>query len=122
MPHCAEIKNGKVERVIVVQETYGTLTCEQWCEKTYGGEWKQCSYNTYGGKHKLGGTPLRKNYPGIGYVYDKDRDAFIPPKPPYESWIFDEETCNWKAPKEKLKDKDYRWDESKTDWVEMKTL
>ena len=47
--------------------------------------WKQTSYNTYGGVHKLGGTPFRKNFAGIGYTYDETRDAFIPPKP-YTSW------------------------------------
>src|SRR5210317_587144 len=56
--------------------------------------WKQTSYNTFGGVHQLGGTPLRKNYAGIGFTYDEDRDAFIPPKP-YPSWILNEETCNW---------------------------
>jgi hypothetical protein len=59
--------------------------------------WKQTSYNTNEGIHKLGGTPFRKNYAGIGYTYDEDRDAFIPPKP-FNSWILNETTCNWEAP------------------------
>ena len=58
---------------------------------------KQTSYNTYGGVHKLGGTPFRKNYAGINFTYDQTRDAFIPPKP-YNSWVLVEETCRWKAP------------------------
>ena len=56
--------------------------------------WKQTSYNTHGGVHDNGGTPLRKNHAGIGYTYDEDRDAFIPPKP-FNSWILNEDTCLW---------------------------
>jgi hypothetical protein len=59
--------------------------------------WKQTSYNTRGGIHNNNGTPLRKNHAGIGYTYDETRDAFIPPKP-YNSWILNEDTCNWEAP------------------------
>jgi hypothetical protein len=60
--------------------------------------WKQTSYNTVAGVHLLGKTPLRKNHAGIGYVYDEDRDAFIPKKP-FNSWILNEDTCLWEAPK-----------------------
>jgi len=59
--------------------------------------WKQTSYNTRGGVHLIGGTPFRKNHAGIGFTYDEDRDAFIPPKP-YASWILNEDTCQWEAP------------------------
>ena len=62
-----------------------------------GDVYKQTSYNTHGGVHSNGGTPFRKNYAGLGYTYDKDRDAFIPPKP-YASWVLDETTCLWNAP------------------------
>lgn len=58
---------------------------------------EKCSYNTQGGVHKEGGTPYRKNYPGIGYTWDEDRDAFYAPKP-HNSWILDENTCLWNAP------------------------
>ena len=86
--------------------------------------WKQTSYNTYGGVHKLGGTPLRKNHAGIGYTYDEDRDAFIPKKP-YASWILNEETCHWEAPvampTTELEDNQYySWNESILNW-EIKT-
>jgi len=78
--------------------------------------WKQTSYNTYAGEHKLDGTPLRKNYAGIGYTYDEDRDAFIPPKP-YSSWVLDEETCNWEAPVVYPDDgKFYNWNETNQTW------
>jgi len=81
--------------------------------------WVQCSYNTQKGIHLLGGTPFRKNYPGIGFKYDEDRDAFIPPKPNlFPSWIIDEDTCTWKAPVEKPTDEQkYIWNESTQEWT-----
>ena len=81
--------------------------------------WKQTSYNTSGGVHKLGGTPLRKNHAGIGFTYDEDRDAFIP-KQPYNSWTLNESTCQWEAPSAKPDDgKKYIWNESTTSWDEI---
>jgi hypothetical protein len=78
--------------------------------------WKQTSYNTHGGVHKLGGTPLRKNHAGIGMTYDEDRDAFIPPKP-FKSWILNEHTCLWNAPVAKPNDeKSYNWNEQTLSW------
>ena len=62
-----------------------------------GGTWIQTSYNTHGGQHSEGGTPLRKNYAGIGYTYDPARDAFIPPQPD-PTWTLNEDTCLWEAP------------------------
>jgi hypothetical protein len=83
--------------------------------------WKQTSYNTIGGVHQLGGTPFRKNYAGIGYTYDEDRDAFIP-KQPYPSWTLNETTCNWKAPIPYPDDgKRYDWNESTKNWDEVVT-
>jgi hypothetical protein len=78
--------------------------------------WVQTSYNTIGGVHKLGGTPLRKNHAGIGYTYDEDRDAFIPKKP-FASWILNETTCLWEAPVAYPDDGNtYDWNESTTTW------
>jgi hypothetical protein len=85
--------------------------------------WKQTSYNTYGGVHKLGGTPLRKNHASIGYTYDEDRDAFIAPKP-YASWVLNEETCRWEAPipmpeltQEQIDNESgYKWNEENQSW------
>jgi len=78
--------------------------------------WKQTSYNTNGGVHKLGGTPFRKNHASKGYTYDEDRDAFIPPKP-YNSWILDENTCLWKAPIPYPNDENkYKWNEQNQSW------
>ena len=79
--------------------------------------WKQTSYNTNGGVHSLGGTPFRKNHAGIGYQYDLQRDAFIPPKP-YNSWVLNEETCNWNAPIAYPNDgQRYSWNEENQNWT-----
>ena len=81
--------------------------------------WKQTSYNTQGGVHKLDGTPFRKNYAGIGFTYDEDRDAFIP-KQPFNSWTLNEDTCLWEAPSAKPDDgKQYQWNEETTSWDEV---
>ena len=85
--------------------------------------WKQTSYNTHGGVHQLGGTPLRKNHAGIGYIYDEDRDVFIPPKP-FNSWVLNEDTCLWEAPipmpeltQEQIDNKNYyTWNETNQNW------
>jgi hypothetical protein len=78
--------------------------------------WKQTSYNTHGGVHSSGGTPLRKNHAGIGYTYDEDRDAFIPKKP-FNSWILNEDTCLWNPPVAYPQDNNqYRWNESTLSW------
>jgi hypothetical protein len=78
--------------------------------------WKQTSYNTIGGVHTKGGTPFRKNHSAIGYTYDEDRDAFIPKKT-YNSWILNEQTCNWEAPTPMPNDgKKYKWNETNLTW------
>ena len=78
--------------------------------------WKQTSYNTNGNVHFLGGNPFRKNFAGIGYTYDETRDAFIPIKP-YQSWVLNEQTCNWKAPIAYPNDEQkYYWNESTLSW------
>ena len=82
---------------------------------------KRTSYNTHGNVHSGGGTPFRKNYAGIGYKYDADRDAFIAPKP-FASWLLDDFTCQWKAPTPMPTDgKMYSWDEATTSWVETES-
>jgi hypothetical protein len=78
--------------------------------------WKQTSYNTSGGVHTLGGTPLRKNYAGIGFIYDEDRDAFIPKKP-FNSWVLNESTCLWESPIPYPQDNNkYKWNEQNQSW------
>ena len=79
--------------------------------------WKQTSYNTHGNVHSLGGTPFRKNHAGIGMTYDAQRDAFISPKP-YNSWLLNEQTCNWDAPVAKPNDNNiYSWNEETQSWT-----
>ena len=86
--------------------------------------WKQTSYNTRGGVHLTGGTPFRKNFAGIGFTYDQTRDAFIPPKPNYTSWLLNETTCQWEAPilmpqltQEQIdNDSGYEWNEQNQSW------
>ena len=110
MAHYAKIEDGFVTNVIVADQDF---------IDTQEGQWVQTSYNTYGGQHTLGGTPLRKNYAGIGHTYDSTRDAFIPPAP-YASWVLNEDTCMWEAPVVYPDDgKIYNWDESTTNWVEV---
>ena len=113
MSHFAKVRDGVVIQVLVAeQEFFDTFV------DSSPGEWIQTSYNTHGGVHTLGGTPLRKNYAGIGYTYDRVRDAFIPPKP-YASWVLNEETCLWDAPTPyPTNGKTYNWDENTQQWVE----
>lgn len=82
-----------------------------------GGEWVRTSYNTIKGVHLRGNIPVRKNFAGIGFTYDRDRDAFIPIKP-FNSWILDEETCIYCSPLPYPNDgKEYEWIEGKKKWV-----
>ena len=87
--------------------------------------WKRTSYNTTGNTHKLGGTPFRKNYAGVGHTYDEDRDAFIPPKP-HASWVLNETSCTYDAPVAYPNVTEYgdpakryriSWDETNTRWT-----
>lgn len=111
MAHFAKVNGGIVEQVIVAEpEFFDTFV------DTSAGEWIQTSYNTHGGQHPEG-RPLRKNFAGIGYTYDRERDAFIPPQP-YPSWVLNEDTCLWDAPVAMPEDGQvYDWDEATTSWV-----
>lgn len=121
MAHFAKVNNGVVEQVIVAEPEFFETFVD-----SSPGEWIQTSYNTRGGVHYTEGEPsadqtkaLRKNYAGIGYTYDAQRDAFIPPKP-YASWLLNEETCLWDAPVAYPTDGNrYQWDEATTSWVEV---
>lgn len=116
MAHYAKIQDNIVTQVIVAEQDFFNTFVD-----TSPGEWIQTSYNTHGGVHSLDGTPLRKNYAGIGFTYDRILDAFIPPKP-YTSWILDEETCLWNAPVEYPEDgKMYKWNEETVNWIEVQT-
>lgn len=113
MSHFAKVNNGIVEQVIVAEPEFFQTFVD-----SSPGEWIQTSYNTRGGQHPEG-RPLRKNYAGINYTYDRVRDAFIPPKP-YASWTLNEDTCLWDAPVAYPDDgKTYSWDEATTNWIEV---
>ena len=117
MAHFAQIdNNGVVLQVIVVanSDTADASGVEKehigaaFCEKLFGGTWKQTSYN----------GNFRKNYAGIGYTYRADIDAFVPPQP-FPSWTLNNDTAQWQAPVAMPTDgKRYRWDEATTSWVE----
>jgi hypothetical protein len=110
MSHFAKVENGVVTQVIVAEQDVID-------SGLFGTGWVQTSYNTHGNQHPEG-NPLRKNYAGIGYTYDSTRDAFIPQQP-YASWLLDETTCLWNSPTPMpTDDKQYRWDEPTTSWVE----
>lgn len=113
MSHFAKVENGIVTQVIVAEQDF--------IDTGLVGEpssWIQTSYNTYAGQHPEG-RPLRKNYAGIGYVYDAVRDAFYTPQP-YPSWVLNEETCIWTAPvamPEPQENTMYTWDEDNLTWT-----
>jgi len=113
MSHFAKVVDGVVTQVIVAEpEFFNTFV------DTSPGQWIQTSYNTHGGQHPEG-RPLRKNYAGVGFTYDAQRDAFIPPKP-YTSWVLNEDSCLWEAPAPYPDDGNvYRWDENTTSWVQL---
>lgn len=120
MAHYAFLnQNNIVTKVIVGKdETDTSYNWEQYYGEQQNQACKRTSYNTKGGVNINGGTPFRKNYAGIGYTYDEQMDAFIPPKP-YSSWLLNEETCLWDAPiPYPNNEKDYFWDESTVSWVE----
>jgi|TARA_R100000149_G_scaffold62809_1_gene33376 hypothetical protein len=121
MAHFAKLGTGDiVERVHVVSNDVATT--EQagidFLNELYNTRdvFKQTSYNTFGGEHKLGGTPFRKNYAIVGGRYDSSRDAFIPPKP-FNSWTLNETTCLWEPPTPYPEDdNNYRWNEETQQW------
>ena len=121
MAHFAKLKTGNiVERVEKVSNDVATTEQAgiEFLNNIYGENyiWKQTSYNTHAGVHKLGGTPFRKNFAGIGWKYDQYRDAFIPPKP-YSSWTLNETTCVWEAPVVYPTDGEkYTWNETNQTW------
>ena len=121
MAHFCELDSNNVVKQVIVVSNADTSTAQgeekesigiAFCERLLGGTWVKTSYN----------AKIRKNYAGIGYTYDKDRDAFIPPKP-YASWLLNETTCLWNAPMPYPTDlgtpnvpKMYTWNEETRTW------
>jgi hypothetical protein len=119
MAHWAEVDENNIVLRVSVGSNDAPDEGYQWLIDNLGGTWIKTSYNTYGGVNTAGGEPLRKNYAGIGYTYDPDRDAFIPPKP-FESWVLNEETCLWNSSIPKpTEDKLYDWNEDTLSWEEI---
>lgn len=114
MAHWAELNDDNLVIRVLVGNNDEDDEGYQWLIDNCGGRWVQTSYNTRHGKHSLGKVPLRKNYAAIGYTYDEERDAFIPPKL-FASFVLDEETCDWIPPVPKP-DGDYYWDEDAVTW------
>ena len=111
MAHFAKVIDGIVIDMIVADQDVID-------SGMFGDKWVQTSYNTYGGQHPEG-RPLRKNYAGVGFTYDAQRDAFIAPQP-FMSWTLEEDSCLWIAPIAYPTDgKQYYWDEPTTSWVEQ---
>ena len=114
MAHYAKVENNIVTQVIVAEASFFDTFVD-----SSPGEWLQTSYNTNGGVHLDGGTPLRKNYAGIGMTYDLVRDAFIPQQK-YPSWTLNEDTCLWEAPIDKPDDGNtWVWDEETLQWIRI---
>jgi hypothetical protein len=123
MAHFAKVVSGTVTQVIVAEPEFFETFVD-----TSPGEWIQTSYNTRGGVHYQANSnepsddqskALRKNYAGIGYTYDAQKDAFIPPKP-FESWVLDETSCLWEAPTPYPNDGErYTWNETTTSWDQV---
>lgn len=113
MSHFAEVIDGIVTKVIVAEQEFIDILPNK-------EQWIQTSYNTFHGvNYREGGIPLRMNYAGIGYNYDSELDAFIPPKE-FDSWTFDESVCDWIPPTPYPDDgKSYRWNEELQEWDEL---
>lgn len=114
MGHFAKVLNGTVIQVIVAEPEFFDSFVD-----SSPGEWIQTSYNTQGGVHKLGGTPLRGNFAGIGHLYDKEHDVFHAPQP-FPNWTLNQTTWTWEPPVAMPVDgKLYRWSIPDNNWVEI---
>jgi hypothetical protein len=113
MAHYAKVENGIVTKVIVAEADFFNTFVD-----TSPGTWIQTSYNTSANQHKLGGTPLRGNFAGIGFTYDQQNDVFYAPKP-YASWTLNQSSWIWEAPTPCPNDgKVYIWNEDTNSWIE----
>ena len=129
MAHFAKIDNLETVVFITVGKEEDNGKELELCART-GDTYRQTSYNTRGGIHYKTNShepsedqskAFRKNFAAVGYTFDKDRDAFIPPKP-YNSWILNETTCQWEAPVAKPDSESgekYNWNEETKSWDEI---
>lgn len=120
MAHYALLDGNNVVTDVFVGKDEGEdgIDWEAHYSSVTGQTCKRTSYNTDAGQHKSGGTPFRKNYAGVGYTYDSQRDAFIPPKH-FDNWVLDDASCTWIPPVEMPNDgKRYKWDQLQNRWIE----
>lgn len=119
MAHYAFLDSNNIVTEVIVGRDDGDIDWEKFYGDERGQVCKKTSYNSAGGDHLFGGKSFRKNYASIGYIYDEEKDAFIPPKP-YSSWVLNEQTCCWDPPVEiPLDSKDgvmYLWNEDTQTW------
>lgn len=116
MAHWAEIDENNIVVRVLVGDNNDPNEGYDWLIENLGGTWIKTSYNTYAGVHNGDGIPFRKNFAAIGYTYDADRDAFIPPKK-FDSWVLNEETCLWESPIPYPEDGQlYSWNEELGNW------
>jgi hypothetical protein len=121
MANYAFLDDNKIVTEVISGKNEGEdgIDWEQWYGDFRGQVCKRTSYNTVNGVHSSGGIPFRKNYAGIGFTYDSQRNAFIPPKP-FLSWTLNEDTCQWQAPVAiPMDEKIYSWNEETTSWIEV---
>ena len=119
MAHYAFLDENNIVTEVIVGKDEGEdgIDWEQWYGDFRNQVCKRTSYNTLGNVHNNGGTPYRGNYAGIGYKYQADIDAFVPPKP-YASWTLDANVV-WQSPVARPTDgKMYSWNEETQTWVE----
>jgi hypothetical protein len=129
MAHFAELDaNNIVIRVMVMDDSANSNTCQTVFNSS--NTWIQTSYNTWAGVHTANGTPLRKNYASAGFTYDPSKDAFIPPRPfpSWNSWVLNEDTCQWEPPVPMpdplppgTMNKSRSWNESANSWLIIDT-
>lgn len=117
MAHWAQIDENNIVTQVTVGNNDEADEGYQWLIDNLGGTWIQTSYNTKHNQHLSGGTPLRGNFAGVGYSYDQEKDAFIPPKP-FDSWVLNEEIFDWEAPVPEPEEGFWYWDEDSVSWVE----
>jgi len=119
MAHFSELNTENIVTRVLATNNNDPEEGYLFLQENFGGVWVKTSYNTYGGVHSLGGEPFRKNFGRVGYLFDFDRDAFIPPKP-FDSWSLNEESYLWQPPVAyPTDDKFYTWSEDDLNWKEV---
>lgn len=117
MAHWAQVDENNIVVQVLVTENNGDDDGYNWLVENIGGRWIQTSYNTQGGVHVAGGTPIRYNFAGEGFFYDEEADAFYSPQP-YPSWVLNTDTYVWEAPTPRPAPFGWVWNEEAVQWEE----